>query len=61
MLVGSASSGKTALLLEMLRTQPGRVAYITESAWLAERSRELYVAYSWDPGEQEADFSATSN
>lgn len=55
-LVGSAGSGKTALLLQQLRAAPGRVAYVTESAWLAQAARALYVAHSWDPGEQEADF-----
>lgn len=55
-LVGSAGSGKTALLLQQLRAAPGRVAYVTESAWLAQAARGLYVAHSWDPGEQEADF-----
>ena len=33
-IVGSAGSGKTALMLQKLRAQPGRVAYVTESAWL---------------------------
>ncbi len=55
-LVGSAGSGKTALLLQQLRAAPGRVAYVTESAWLAQAARGLYVAHAWDPGEQEADF-----
>jgi hypothetical protein len=55
-LVGSAGSGKTALLLQKLRHQPGRVAYVTESAWLAQTARGLYVAHDWDPGEQDADF-----
>jgi hypothetical protein len=55
-LVGSAGSGKSALMLHLLRQQPGRVAYVTESAWLAQSARSLYVAFDWDPGEQEADF-----
>lgn len=54
--VGSAGSGKTALLLQLLRAAPGRVAYLTESAWLAQSARSLYVAHDYDPGEQEADF-----
>lgn len=54
--VGSAGSGKTALLLQHLRGVPGRVAYLTESAWLAQSARGLYVAHDFDPGEQEADF-----
>ena len=55
-LVGSAGSGKTALLLQRLRRASGRVAYVTESKWLAETSRALYVAFDGAPEEQEADF-----
>ncbi|HYV47508.1 MAG TPA: ankyrin repeat domain-containing protein [Myxococcaceae bacterium] len=55
-IVGSAGSGKTALMLQKLRAQPGRVAYVTESAWLTQAARALYVAHDFDPGEQEADF-----
>lgn len=54
--VGSAGSGKTALLLQQLRAAPGRVLYLTESAWLAQSARGLFVALDYDPGEQEADF-----
>jgi hypothetical protein len=55
--VGSAGSGKTALLLERLRRVPGRVAYITESRWLAETARSLYVAFDGAPLDQDqADF-----
>lgn len=55
-LVGSAGSGKTALILQRLRQQTGRVAYVTESRWLAETARSLYVAFDGAPPEQEADF-----
>lgn len=55
-LVGSAGSGKTALLLQRLRTAPGAVAYVTESRWLAETSRSLYVAFDGAPDEQDASF-----
>jgi len=55
-LVGSAGSGKTALLLQRLRQMPGRIAYVTESKWLAETSRALYVAFDGAPEDQEADF-----
>lgn len=55
--VGSAGSGKTALLLERLRRVPGRVAYVTESRWLAETARSLYVAFEGAPADQDqADF-----
>lgn len=59
-LVGSAGSGKTALMLQKLRREGGRVAYVTESAWLAQTARGLYVAHDYDPGEQEADFLSYS-
>ncbi len=55
-LVGSAGSGKTALMLQKLRELPGKVAYITESAWLAQSARALYFSHAYDSGEQEADF-----
>jgi predicted ATPase len=54
--VGSAGSGKTALLLQALRRAGGRVAYVTESRWLAEASQGLYVAFDGSPEDQEADF-----
>lgn len=56
-IVGSAGSGKTALLLERLRRIPGRVAYVTESRWLAEMARSLYIAFEGAPADQDqADF-----
>jgi hypothetical protein len=55
-IVGSAGSGKTALTLEKLRSVPGRVAYITQSAFLAESSRALYYAHGWSRDDQEAEF-----
>jgi hypothetical protein len=55
-LVGSAGSGKTAILLQRLRAFPGRVAYVTESAWLAQNARRLYGAFDGAPEAQEADF-----
>lgn len=54
--VGSAGSGKTAVLLSILRNQGGRVAYLTESRWLAESARAMYVAFDGAPDSQEADF-----
>lgn len=56
LLVGSAGSGKSALLLQRLRAATGRVAYVTESRWLAETARALYVAFDGAPPDQEADF-----
>ncbi len=55
-LVGGAGSGKTALLLEKLKTIPGDVLYITQSAYLAEHARDLYYAHGYQQEEQEANF-----
>ncbi|MGE0048834.1 MAG: UvrD-helicase domain-containing protein [Acidithiobacillus sp.] len=55
-LVGGAGSGKTALLLEKLKTIPGDVLYVTHSAYLAEHARDLYYAHGYQREEQEADF-----
>lgn len=60
-LVGSAGSGKTALLLQQLRAAPGRVAYVTESAWLAQAARGLYVAHSGIPASKRPTSSATGS
>jgi len=55
--VGAAGSGKTALLLHKLRQAHGRVAYLTESRWLAESARSMYVAFDGAPeGQEVADF-----
>lgn len=54
-LVGSAGSGKTALILEKLKTLPGEVLYVTHSAFLASGAREKYL--STEPAaEQNAEF-----
>jgi UvrD-like helicase C-terminal domain len=55
-IVGSAGSGKTALALEKLRQIPGRVAYLTQSTFLADGSRTIYGAHGWDRDDQDADF-----
>ncbi|MFW8627966.1 hypothetical protein [Deinococcus sp. ME38] len=55
-LVGSAGSGKTALTLQKLRDVPGRVLYVTLSAYLAQGARELYGAHGFENEAQEVDF-----
>jgi hypothetical protein len=55
-LVGSAGSGKTALIVQRLRQHTGRVAYVTESAWLAQSARSLFVSGGFDADDTEADF-----
>lgn len=41
-LLGSAGSGKTAVTISRLRSTPGAVAYVTQSAYLAETARSLF-------------------
>ena len=55
-LVGGAGSGKTALLLEKLKTIPGDVLYITHSAYLAEHAKELFYAHDFVREDQEVAF-----
>lgn len=53
--IGSAGSGKTALTLERIKTLPGRVLYVTLSAYLAENSSRWYYANHYDNEQQEVD------
>ena len=55
-LVGSAGSGKTAVTLAKLREAPGRVLYVTQSAYLAQSARALYDAHGYENPAQEAEF-----
>lgn len=55
-LVGSAGSGKTAVTLAKLREAPGRVLYVTQSAYLAQSARALYDAHGYDNPAQEVEF-----
>ena len=55
-LVGSAGSGKTALVLEKLRHATGRVLFVTQSAYLARAARDLYHAHGYSNEAQEAEF-----
>ena len=55
-LIGSAGSGKTAVTISRLREIPGRVLYVTLSAYLAQSARNLYAAHGFENPEQEVDF-----
>ncbi len=55
-IIGSAGSGKTALTLEKMKLYPGKVAYISLSAYLVENSENLYYANGYDNDKQEVDF-----
>lgn len=54
--VGSAGSGKTALVLEKLKQVEGEVLYVTLSAYLAQSARDLYYAQGFEAERQEAEF-----
>ena len=54
--VGSAGSGKTALILEKLKHAEGEVLYVTHSAYLAQSARDLYYANGFEHAGQEAVF-----
>ena len=57
-IVGSAGSGKTALVLEKLKELPGNVAYLSLSKYLVDNAPNLYYSYGYDNEHQETDFLA---
>lgn len=60
-LSGAAGSGKTILLLEKLKTLPGKVLYVTNSVFLAEKSKSLYQSSGYENTGQEVDFLSFSD
>ena len=55
-IVGGAGSGKTALALEKLKQVPGKVLYVTHSAFLALHARDLYFGAGFEREDQEIEF-----
>ncbi len=55
-LIGSAGSGKTAVVLEKLKRLTGEVAYITLSPFLAEHASRLYFSHGYENDRQDVDF-----
>ncbi len=55
-IVGSAGSGKTAVVLSKLREMSGNVLYVTLSAYLAQTARRLYGAHGYVNSAQEVEF-----
>ncbi len=53
-IVGSAGSGKTALMLEKLKHAEGEVLYVTHSLYLAQNARNIYYANGFEHNGQEA-------
>ncbi|MDR3140612.1 MAG: AAA family ATPase [Tannerellaceae bacterium] len=55
-IVGSAGSGKTALVLEKLKTLHGTVAYISLSSYLVDSASKMYYSLGYDNEHQETEF-----
>ncbi|MDR1680980.1 MAG: hypothetical protein LBS12_04260 [Prevotellaceae bacterium] len=55
-IVGSAGSGKTALVLEKLKSLHGNVAYVSLSKYLVDNASHVYYSSGYDNEHQEADF-----
>jgi hypothetical protein len=55
-IVGSAGSGKTALVLEKLKTLHGNVAYISLSSYLVDSASKMYYTFGYDNEHQDAEF-----
>ena len=55
-IIGSAGSGKTAILLEKMKQLEGQVLYVTLSAFLVNNSRELYYSDHYYNDKQLVDF-----
>ena len=55
-IVGSAGSGKTALMLEKMKRAIGDVLYVSLSPYLVESARALYRANDYDDEDQQVDF-----
>ncbi len=55
-IIGSAGSGKTVLVLEKLKQLKGNVAYISLSNYLVENARKIYFSNGYQNEESEVDF-----
>ncbi len=55
-LIGSAGSGKTSLMLEKLKTLSGNVLYISLSSYLVHNTHQLYYSKHYENDKQEVDF-----
>lgn len=55
-IIGSAGSGKTVLMLEKLKQVGGDVLYVTHSPFLTQNSRNLYYANGYQGEHQNLDF-----
>ncbi len=60
-IVGSAGSGKTALVLEKLKELPGEIAYISLSKFLVDSASTIYYSSGFDNEKQEVEFLSLHN
>jgi len=60
-IIGSAGSGKTALVLEKLKLLTGNIAYISLSKFLVESASKMYYAQGYENEHQEVDFLSLSD
>jgi superfamily I DNA/RNA helicase len=55
-IIGSAGSGKTSLILEKIKKMRGDILYISQSPYLVETSKELYQSYDYQNNNQQLQF-----
>lgn len=56
-IIGSAGSGKTALMLEKMKQAVGDVLYVSQSSFLVQNARNLYYANNYqNDAQEEVDF-----
>jgi len=55
-IIGSAGSGKTVLVLEKLKQLKGNVAYVSLSNYLVENARKIYFSNGYENEDSEVDF-----
>jgi len=60
-IVGSAGSGKTALVLEKLKELPGEIAYVSLSKYLVENASNIYYSNGFDNEKQDVEFLSLHN
>ena len=60
-IIGSAGSGKTALVLEKLKLLTGNIAYISLSRFLVEGASKMYYAHGYENEDQDVEFLSLSD
>ena len=60
LVIGSAGSGKTVLVLEKMKEAPGEVLYVTRSPSLVHTARNLYYALEYANDDQDVSFLSGS-